>query len=101
MNAAVPDPSKVLLLSGGEDRQDLPKKLDKPSGRFFVSNVNWRVFFGHRMFGLPRDDRGTAFEESYTPTFRSMFSYFARRWGSGGFVAAERRQRSNVDGTGR
>lgn len=84
------DPSKVFLLSGGEDRQELPKKLDKPSGRFFVSNVNWRVFLGHRMFGLPLDDRGTAFEESYTPTFRSMFSYFARRWGSGGFVAAER-----------
>lgn len=84
------DPSKVFLLSGGEDRQNLSKKLDKPSGRFFVSNVNWRVFLGNRMFGLPPDDQGTAFEESYTPTFRSMFSYFARRWGSGGFVAAER-----------
>jgi uncharacterized protein YydD (DUF2326 family) len=84
------EPSKVFILAGGEDRQDLPKKLDKPSGRFFVSNVNWRKFLGHSMFGLPMDDRGTAFEESYTPTFRSMFSYFARRWGSGGFVAAER-----------
>lgn len=84
------DPSKVFLLSGGEGRQDLPKKLDKSSGRFFVSNVNWRLFLGHCMFGLPVNDRGTAFEESYTPTFRSMFSYFARRWGSGGFVAAER-----------
>lgn len=84
------DPSKVFLLSGGEDRQNLPKKLDKPSGRFFLSNVNWREFLGHSMFGLPTDDRGTAFEESYTPTFRSMFSYFARRWSSGGFVAAER-----------
>lgn len=84
------DPSKVFLLSGGEDREDLPRKLDKRSGCFFVSNVNWRVFLGHRMFGLPVDKQGTAFEESYTPTFRSMFSYFARRWSAGGFVAAER-----------
>ena len=60
------DPSKVFLLFGGEERQDLPKKLDKPSGRFFVSNVNWRSFLGHCMFGLPSADRGTAFEESYT-----------------------------------
>lgn len=84
------DPSKIFLLVGGEDRQDFPKKYDKASGRFYLSNNNWRLFLGHSMFGLPLDDRGTAFEESYTPTFRSMFSYFARRWGSGGFIAAER-----------
>ena len=71
MNAAVPDPSKVLLLSGGEDGQDLPKKLDKPSGRFFVLNVNWRVFLGHRMFGLPRVDHPPAFEESMRPRSES------------------------------
>ncbi|ANH69075.1 ABC-three component system protein [Mitsuaria sp. 7] len=84
------DPSKIFLIAGGEDREDLPKKLDKSSGRFYLSNVNWRLFLGHSMFGLPLDDRGSAFEESYTPTFRSMFSYFARRWASGGFIAAER-----------
>jgi len=84
------DPSKIFLLGGGEGRQDLPKKHDKASGRFYLSNVNWRLFLGHSMFGLPLDERGTAFEESYTPTFRSMFSYFARRWGAGGFVAPER-----------
>jgi len=84
------DPSKLFLLAGGEDRQDIPKKVDKASGRFFLSNVNWRLFLGHSMFGLPLDQRGTAFEESYTPTFRSMFSYFARRRDSGGFIAPER-----------
>jgi len=84
------EPSKIFLLSWDEDRQDLPIRLDKLSGRLFVSNVNWRIFLGHRMFGLPSNDQGTAFEESYTPTFRSMFSYFARRWSSGGFVSSER-----------
>lgn len=84
------DPSKIFLLSGGEDREDLPKKIDKASERFYVSNINWRCFLGHRMFGLPLDEQGTVFGESYTPSFRSMFSYFVRRRDSGGFIAPER-----------
>jgi uncharacterized protein YydD (DUF2326 family) len=84
------DPSKIFLLSGGEGREDIPRKLDKNSERFYVSNVNWRVFLGHSMFGLPADTRGTLFDESFTPTFRSMFSYFVRRKNSGGFISPER-----------
>lgn len=84
------DPSKIFLLTGGEERQDLPRKLDKASERFYVSNSNWRVFLGHAMFSLPADDRRTVFDESFTPTFRSMFSYFARRRNSGGFISPER-----------
>lgn len=84
------DPSKIFILSGGEERKDLPRKLDKESERFYVSNINWRVFLGHAMFGLPKDERGTIFEESFTPSFRSMFSYFSRRRNSGGFFSPER-----------
>lgn len=84
------DPSKIFLISGGEDRKDIPRKLDKTSERFYVSNMNWRVFLGHAMFGLPEDERGTLFDESFTPTFRSMFSYFVRRKNSGGFISPER-----------
>ena len=84
------DPSKIFLISGGEERKDIPRKLDKVSERFYVSNVNWRIFLGHVMFGLPADERGTLFDESFTPTFRSMFSYFVRRRNSGGFLSPER-----------
>jgi uncharacterized protein YydD (DUF2326 family) len=84
------DHSKIFLLSGGEERADIPRKLDKASERFYVSNVNWRIFLGHSMFALPADERGTLFEESFTPTFRSMFSYFVRRRNSGGFISPER-----------
>lgn len=84
------DPSKIFLVSGGEERTDIPRKLDKASERFYVSKMNWRVFLGHAMFGLPADERGTLFEESFTPTFRSMFSYFVRRRNSGGFISPER-----------
>ena len=47
-------------------------------GRHWISNTNWRLVLGALMFGL--DD----YPESWTPTFRSMISYFARRERSGG-----------------
>lgn len=84
------EPAKVYLVAGGEERADIPKKLDKATERFYVSNTNWKAFLGHSLFGLPQDESGTAFEEAYTPTFRSMFSYFARRRDSGGFFGPER-----------
>jgi uncharacterized protein YydD (DUF2326 family) len=83
------EPSKIFLLAGG-DRDDLPKRTDKPSGRLFISNTNWRIFLGHAMFGMPADVNGTAFEDPGTPSFRSLFSYFARRRHSGAFLYPER-----------
>ena len=47
-------------------------------GRHWISNTNWRLVLGALMFGL--ED----YQESWTPTFRSMISYFARRERSGG-----------------
>ena len=91
------DPSKILLLEGGEQRPELPKKIDKATERTYVSNVNWRVFLGHMMFGLPAETRGTVYDESFTPTFRPLFSYFVRRRNSGAFLhpelQAEKQQR--------
>jgi uncharacterized protein YydD (DUF2326 family) len=84
------DPSKIFLIAGGEERKDFPRKVDKATERFYITNTNWRIFLGHAMFRLPADERGTLFEESYTPTFRSLFSYFARRRNSGGFISPER-----------
>jgi uncharacterized protein YydD (DUF2326 family) len=92
------EPSKIFLLFGGEDRSELPKKTDKSSGRQFVSNVNWRVFLGHAMFGMPADVDGTAFEDPGTPTFRALFSYFARRRNSGAFLYPERQSEQQQRG---
>jgi len=47
-------------------------------GRYWISNPNWRLVLGALMFGLEN------YQESWTPTFRSMISYFARRERSGG-----------------
>jgi uncharacterized protein YydD (DUF2326 family) len=95
------DPSKILVapdkttLSGGPPPansilQSLRTRVDRGTGIEAVSNVNWRRFLGHHMFKLPADPGGTVFELSYTPTFRALFSYFARRWASGAFLHPER-----------
>jgi uncharacterized protein YydD (DUF2326 family) len=84
------DPSKIFVLAGGEDRVDLPTKIDKSSGRRVISNTNWRIFLGHVMFAMPADVRGTAFDDPGTPSFRALFSYFARRRDSGAFLYPER-----------
>ena len=84
------DPSKIFLLEGGGNSEELPRKTDKASGRDYVSNSNWRVFLGHVMFGLPAQLRGTLYDEPFTPTFRAMFPYFARRRDSGGLLNPER-----------
>lgn len=83
-------PSKIFVLEGGRDRQDLKLKVDKATERIFVSNTNWKAFLAHLQFGMPEDLEGSAFSEPFTPGFRSMFSYFVRRRNSGGFISLER-----------
>jgi len=84
------DASKIFLLVGPKDRDELPTRIEKASGRTYTSNASWRLFLGHTMFGLPAKLEGTPYDESFTPTFRSMFSYFVRRRESGAFIEPER-----------
>lgn len=83
------DPSKIFISQGGESRPELPTKIDKATERVYVTNKNWRTFLGHTMFSLPAQPRGTPYEKSFTPSFRSMFSYFVRRRNSGAFLRPE------------
>ncbi len=55
-----------------------PLKPQLRDGSYWISNNNWRLVLGALMFGL--ED----YQESWTPTFRSIISYFARRERSGG-----------------
>jgi len=83
-------PSRIYLLEGFDGRDDLPIKTEKDTERSYLSNENWKVFLGHVLFGLPADQSGSIFGESYTPSFRSMISYFVRRKNSGAFISPER-----------
>lgn len=83
------DPAKIFLTEGEEPGSRLIRKIDKETGRAFISNVHWREYLGRTMFRLPRTTGGSAFDQTGVPTFRSLFGYFARRESSGGFARPE------------
>ena len=83
-------PSQIFILNDLNNRHSYPIKIDKESERPYISNANWRALLGELLFGIPADSEGTIYEKSYTPSFRSMISYFIRRHNAGGFISPER-----------
>jgi uncharacterized protein YydD (DUF2326 family) len=75
-------PSRILA-DGPAEKWPLPPKLDQRSGTLELSNENWKANLGNLWFGLPISAGDEA--ERFQPSFRSLFSYFARRQLSGGF----------------
>ena len=74
-------PSKIHLNGPVEDWPISPK-FNENAGVFDISNTNWCHSLGAKWFGLEAPpDTDTKFQA----TFRSLFSYFVRRQGSGGF----------------
>ena len=57
-------------------QRELSLGLDQP----MISNEQWKDVLGARWFGLPQDG-----DERFQPTFRSLFSFWARRQEGGGF----------------
>ena len=84
------EPSRIYLSGRFDSDIELPMRIEKETNRQYLSNVNWKSFLGHTWFGLPVDLPNTIFGEPYTPSFRSMIAYFARRHQSGGFISPER-----------
>ena len=83
------DPSKIFIDDGVEKATRLTTKTDKSSNRSYISNANWRVYLGHMMFQIPVIAGESAFDQPGAPSFRSLFSYFARRRTSGSFFNPE------------
>lgn len=78
-------PSRIQLQGDTSDWPIAPS-LERRTGDLVISNENWRAALGALLFRLNSnvdDDANTRFR----PTFRSLFSYFVRRQGSGGFVS--------------
>ena len=82
-NQVLLDPGEAVLL-------DVELSHDKKSGRPYLPVKRWRELLGHYWFGLPHDPKGTEFGAPFSPSFRSMVSYFARRNRVGGFQSPER-----------
>lgn len=74
-------PSRVRL--GGEaEHWPIPPVLERKTGDLVLSNEKWKTNLGALLFGLSADLDP---QQRFRPTFRSLFSYFARRQGDGGF----------------
>ena len=75
------EPSKIAVVSGETSRWPRQPKLEKKSNRRIISNAYWREVLGRAFFDITEDNEA---DEGSHPTFRSLFSYFARRENNGG-----------------
>lgn len=82
------DPAKIFISQQDAERLGLKPLKNKQSGLTYVSNETWKDALGHWMFRLPAQTKGSLYEESFTPSFRSLISYFARM--RGGFTSPEK-----------
>jgi uncharacterized protein YydD (DUF2326 family) len=80
-------PSRVFVEHEG--LLDLSLRFDKKAGKKYVTNEEWKAYLGESFFKLSVEDAKLQ-NKKFTPSFRSLFSYFARREVSGGFLSPER-----------
>lgn len=78
-------PSRIRL-QGDTTSWPIQPSLDVKSGDLILANERWRALLGAIFFGLPIDPEDED-RLRFAPTFRSLFSYFARRQNSGGLLA--------------
>lgn len=75
-------PSRIRI-QGETSHWPIEPTLETKTGDLLLSNDHWKSDLGALMFGLPVDPDA---QSRFGATFRSLFSYFARRQNSGGFV---------------
>jgi uncharacterized protein YydD (DUF2326 family) len=78
-------PSRIRLL-GDTSEWPIAPSLEPKTGDLVISNENWRSVLGALLFRLSLDVEEET-NSRFGPSFRSLFSYFARRQNSGGFVS--------------
>ncbi|MCY0149638.1 hypothetical protein OEG84_18475 [Hoeflea sp. G2-23] len=64
----------------------------------FTPIRDWNFWLGHEMFELPIHWDGSIFAKG-GPTFRTLFPYFARRRGNGGFASPSKTSTKVADST--
>lgn len=74
-----------LFIQGPTENWPIPPKLDKQSGEQIISNKDWTAVLGNLMFDLPINRDEIALN-TFSPSFRSLFSYFVRRQNATGFI---------------
>lgn len=72
-----------IRIQGETSNWPIEPTLEAKTGDLILSNDHWKSDLGALIFGLPVDPDT---QSRFGATFRSLFSYFARRQNSGGFV---------------
>ena len=72
-----------IRIYGETSHWPIKPTLDAKTGDLILSNEHWKSVLGSLLFGLPTDPDAHG---RFSATFRSLFSYFARRQNSGGLV---------------
>lgn len=73
----------LIRVQGETSHWPIKPTLEAKTGDLILSNDHWKSDLGALIFGLPVDPDA---QSRFGATFRSLFSYFARRQNSGGFV---------------
>jgi uncharacterized protein YydD (DUF2326 family) len=79
------DDKRLLVSKEQADAIGLAAMRDDETGLEFVSVEGWKEFLGQTWFKIPANRKGTEFDGSFTPSFRSSISYFVRRRKNGGY----------------
>lgn len=74
------DSNRIIVNHADMSEWPVKAKLDRHSGEQIISNTKWKEVLGQLAFNLTPD------LPKFSPTFRSLFPYFARRVDSGGFM---------------
>ncbi|OIO61482.1 DUF2326 domain-containing protein [Candidatus Woesearchaeota archaeon CG_4_10_14_0_2_um_filter_33_10] len=72
------DPNMIIIKKGDTSSWPIPARKENQKGNLFLSNTEWKVNLGNIIFSTgesKKRDKNT----KYTPTFRSLISYFVRR----------------------
>jgi len=77
-------PSRIIVAKGDTSQWPVNPTVERDTRQTVVSNNQWRDVLGKLIFGLRNEDASET-SAKFGPTFRSLFSYFARRQESGAF----------------
>lgn len=78
------DHPKVVVSAGEVSSWPIQPVRNKTTGNLTIQTSKWKSVLGNLVFGLPVD-RASVYGR-FSPTFRSLFSYFVRRQDSEGFT---------------
>jgi len=73
--------SLLKIVTGEYVHWPVQPSVDEKTGNLVITNRLWKHVLGKLMFRVPET------EDSYGPSFRSLFSYFVRRQSVGGFAS--------------